>query len=924
MNYQRSTILAAACAYALSIASMSNAQTADPKKQGSTVLEEIVVTAEKRAENLQEVPIAITAITAETRDIIGITNIEDMTNFIPGFTYNGALDRATIRGIGRTTNAVGSDPGVALYVDGFYSASLAQAGRTTLFNDRIDVLRGPQGTLYGRNSMAGAINTTSRRPKSEFGAELRTSVGDYGRLNVEGTATGPIADWLRYRVSVGTYTQRGGYFENISGGPDEGGVGDTQTYEVSFAGDIGQSADFLLKWEKGQYDRRGRSTASFTPYATNKCPAPSATQVTACSANNLLLTTTGAYGFYASSGPSALYNEAVNRTGAGIGTVVLNPAIGQYTVQNPATPSNPRQFNTNTPSNQRLDDNNTVVGHLTWHFENFDIKYIGGWQEYLYTQYSDFDNSDRNHYVYVPGGPGAPNYANQVPIYNTAILKYQEDKAYFSNEINVTSTGDGPLQWIAGLYQYKEGYTQNPGQVYNPDQVELRTVYQRPASASAMPPDVLSDPNPMGAFNHPEAHVDVRSRAAFGQLDWQFLDAWEATLGARYSEDEKEGWEKRRNIVWDPTVFGSTARAYDNSPPNYCYAADEDNNAAGISNTRLLENGQLAPTVATLGVLTTGTPSSCRERFVEARQWSDWSGRAGVRWNVTDTTNAFVTYSRGYKAGAIRIGGFEVDVDSKPETLNAYEVGLKTELFDRKLRLNTAAYYYDFMDYQIPLTRVDEANPGRTITDYFNIPKVETYGVEIESTWLVTDALTLNINYGYIGGSIKSDLLLSDALDTQGTTALSAGDTCYYLVAGQPPTTTRPTATATCYQNAKGSPLNNSPENKASFNAIYTWRLTPGNLSVSASYNWRSKISTQLIDRDYYKTDAYGTTSARAIWRDADNRYSIIAHVENLLDEDTYNSVSATSLNGEIVKQYTLNPPRTMGIDFQFRFGSER
>jgi iron complex outermembrane receptor protein len=376
--------------------------------------------------------------------------------------------------------------------------------------------------------------------------------------------------------------------------------------------------------------------------------------------------------------------------------------------------------------------------------------------------------------------------------------------------------------------------------------------------------------------------------------------------------------------VWDPTVFGSTARAYDNSPPNYCYAADGDNNAAGISITRLQDNGLPAPTVPTLGVTTTGTPSSCRERFVEARQWSDWSGRAGLRWNVTDDTNLFATYSRGYKAGAIRIGGFEVDVDSKPETLNAYELGLKTELLDRKLRLNTAAYYYDYMDYQIPLTRVDEANPGRTITDYFNIPKLESYGLEVETTWLVTDALMLNINYGFIGGAIKSDLLLSDALDPQGTIALAEGDTCYYLVAGQPPTTTRPNASSTCYQNAKGSPLNNSPEHKASFNATYTWQWSPGSFSLSGSYNWRAAISTQLIDRDYYKTDAYGTASARAIWNDADGRYSVIARVDNLLNDDTYNSVSATSLNGEIVKQYSFNPPRTIGLDFQFRFGSEK
>ena len=227
---------------------------ADALAQSATaereVLEEVIVTVQRRSENLQDVPISVTQFTAEVRDLIGILDVEDLTNFTPGLTYSTIFDRASIRGIGRLTNALGTDPGVALYIDGFYAASATQAGRSTLFNERVEVLRGPQGTLYGRNAMGGAINTISRSPHDAFGAEIRSSVGDYDELNFEGTVTGPIADWLRFRASAANYRTGDGYYRNISGGPDEGGVRDDQDYEVSFSADLGEAVDVWAKWAR--------------------------------------------------------------------------------------------------------------------------------------------------------------------------------------------------------------------------------------------------------------------------------------------------------------------------------------------------------------------------------------------------------------------------------------------------------------------------------------------------------------------------------------------------------------------------------------------------------------------------------------------------------------------------------------------------
>src|SRR5262245_25489824 len=123
----------------------------EPGAEAETMLEDIVVTAQKREENLQQVPIAVSAFSQSMRDVVGIKGIEELVAFTPGAAYS-SLDRLSIRGIGRLTNQLGSDPGIATYADGFYTSTLSDAGKSSLFVDRVEVLRGPQGTLYGRNS----------------------------------------------------------------------------------------------------------------------------------------------------------------------------------------------------------------------------------------------------------------------------------------------------------------------------------------------------------------------------------------------------------------------------------------------------------------------------------------------------------------------------------------------------------------------------------------------------------------------------------------------------------------------------------------------------------------------------------------------------------------------------------------------------
>src|SRR5436190_23724565 len=190
---KKTLLLSCVCAAAAMTSDAAYAQ------QATATIEELVVTAERREQSLQDVPVAISAFTSEQRDLVGINTVQDITNFTPGLQYSSQLDRISLRGVGRLTNVQAADPGVATYSDGVYTSSTVEAGKTPIFVDRVEVLRGPQGTLYGRNSIGGAINVISKRPTEDFYGEVRATIANYDRTLFEAVVSGPLAPDLQFR-----------------------------------------------------------------------------------------------------------------------------------------------------------------------------------------------------------------------------------------------------------------------------------------------------------------------------------------------------------------------------------------------------------------------------------------------------------------------------------------------------------------------------------------------------------------------------------------------------------------------------------------------------------------------------------------------------------------------------------------------------
>lgn len=863
MLQKRSMLLSCAISSVLGFTPVALGQ----ESRGPSVLEEVIVTAQKRSETLQDVPIAVSAFTSETRDLIGITTIGDLTDFTPGLSYATSLDRMSLRGVGRLTNNYGSDPGIATYSDGFYTASNVEAGKRPIHTDRIEVLRGPQGTLYGRNSIGGALNVISKRPTEDFQGEVRATIGNYDTQIFEGSLSGPITDWLRFRVAGNTGGQGRGFFRDVDSDETEGGVNDDLYVEGQLEFNIGDKLDGWFKYAHSEWNQARRTIAGITP--TDVAPV-----------------------YFGGLFPNTTFNgPQVPRDPVTLAPIFNHPTTPVVTGATPAfVATNPqlsdrRLYDTDTPFRTTLDDVDIftleLVGHLGW----ADLKYVGGYQGYTYRQISDFDTISRDAYTVGVGGipnPFVPGQfllpPTQFTIHPQIEAFYQEDKEYYSNEINLISTLEGPLQWIVGLYQYHEQVYQ-PSGVRVPQQAEL----DQPRAFGGAPSTALGPPNPDRILQNAGAYLDADARAVFGQIDYSFNDDWKMTLGARYTEDRKDAHEFRTRVL-----YGFATRIPTGQP------------GAGFW---------------------TGLPYSFysevnRTNFLTGK-WHATTGTAGLEWTPTDDTLTYAKYTRGYKSGGFNAGAFAntptnpTAAYTEPEFINAYELGVKQTFADR-LTTNLSLFYYDYKDPQFPSTvrdPVSNLNESR----FFNIEEGVSMGAELEANWAVTDALQMRLTYSYLDTEIKDGRCFVDNDDTGITGVLVAPD-------ARPCSAPQPGVQTAQLIDGDGFP--STPKNKVAANIQYTASLPMATLTFSGTWTYRDEAYYSVFNRVHNLAPSYSETDLRVLWQEPNASYTIIAFAKNLFDDEGYEAASASmSAWGVQSRSYTLTPPRTYGVEVQFRFG---
>ena len=832
-----------------SVAALS-AAAAPAMAQDAFTIEELVVTAEKREQSLQDVPVAVTAFTSEKRDLLGVATVEDLARVTPSVAYTNN-DRLSIRGFGRLTNAIGTDPSVALYSDGIFSNSMADSSTPSLFIERTEILRGPQGTLYGRNSIGGALNIIGKRPTDEFDAEVRAAVGNYGAHRFDAMIRGPITEGLRYLVGGSVERRDQGFIKNEGPGGDTGGL-ERYTLEAQIEADLGENITARLRYTKFDWDDSygvGNIFESvITPYDT-------------VSATGL--------------GNSALYYNPTNGYGG------VNPSV-----------ADPYRINMDQTMEGKLSNHNRLHFDMTWDLGFATLKYLAGYQSYSYQTNGDEDRSSRQGLFNINAATPFGAYTALGVSPNERFF-YTENQKWWSNEINLSSNSDGPLQWIAGLYQYHQQYSQPQGLRVLGDASMLAPISLATGTAAAA--------NPNGNYLFVDGTLEVNSYAAFGQIDWEFAENFTLTAGLRYSTDEKEGTDSARYVSRSPTTT-TLLRQFANIPQAVGQGIAVDFTTFVICGVATLADCQKNPAYANLRAGQNGTLT----RDLKA-DYDAWTGTLGVQWQPSGDTNAYARYSRGYKSGGwLASNGLTPQPYADPEYVDNYEIGLKQTMLDGRLQVNSAIFYADYKGFQAPISVILNAATGSTGTQFLNLD-ARNWGVELEAQWAPIDNLLIFGSYAYLNAEIKEGCCFVDTNDPR---AVRPG--------ANPVGPVGPAR----LQDLVGNRLPMTPENKINLGANYTFNFSPGSLTLGATYTYTDDQQTSIFSQANYTAPSNEIVDLRALWKDAGDRYTIIGFVKNVTDEVAYQSSSPSALTANDTYRRTvkLNFPRTYGVEFQYRF----
>jgi len=914
-------------------------QTAPPEDDGpgNRGRDVVVVTAQKREETVQDIAVAVTAITSELRDEIGLTTVQDYTNFAPGLTYSTASDRLGMRGVTRTSNNFGIRSGISNYVDGVYFSSAIPASREPIFVERVEVVRGPQGTLYGRDSIGGALNVITKRPTEEFEGQVNLNYGNYQTIGVAGTVAGPITDWMRYRVGYSKQAQNEGYLDNYAGGDTEGGGRDDSYAEGQLEFDIGDRLDLWIRAGTLNWDVRrgapGARTGVDSPYPYN----------------------TRFFNSTAELGPNGwagLQDPGRNQTG----NQNTNPSIDDRW-----------GFNTSFTNFAHLWPTSELAVEAVWHANSFDIKYLGGYVHYLYNLQQDQDGTAVNSFTCTTALCGSPTF-NGRQVFTDRISDYTENRGWFSNEVNFISTWDGPLQLVGGIYAYQENYNQlvYVSQVQNPGGAirDLNAVSAWLTGGGpllgAPPPAALPElPTATGRNSYSGAPVAGSSLmfhtnnqalnnayGAFIQGDYQLNDQWKFTAGIRYSRDYLDGREYARVVnhyiiesLLEAGFLGPYTAGLQAAPPagpglsagvaqatasailqgavptrldvTSTLGGPDPTTVSASSPCGFAGRGVVNTNVTTANSLSAACPggnavdksrygiyydsvtgNAYRDLYA---QFEEVTGVLGVDWTPDDDTLIYGKYNRGYKPGGLGCADVFCTMIATPftdkEMLDAFELGYKKTWTDWNLTTNAVLFYYDYQGYQVSNTVVPDDPDGSgplprppSYSAYVNLPEVNTVGFELETMWYPTDNLRFILNYGYTNPEIGASPSLVHALDPYAfdPAAQPQGDRAC---------TPLPNCIGTQGQSLEGNILPFSPKNKIALNGTYTWDFEDGaTLDASLSYFWQDISFSNIFNRSYTKIPSWDQTDARLSWTSADGAFTLIGFIKNVFDDIVYDN----------------------------------
>lgn len=724
--------------------------TQDVPAAGDELTGEVTVTARRRAESLQDVPIAVSAFSSEQLDDAGAVDITYLQQTVPNLTLQVARGSnstliAFIRGVGQQDPLWGFEPGVGLYVDDVYVAR-PQGAILDIFDiERLEVLRGPQGTLYGRNTVGGAIKYITRPLGHEARLDTRINLGTYEQTDLIMSGALPIGDTLSIGAAAAIY-RRDGFGENEVSGTEHYNK-DVDAFRATVEWTPSDSLFFRVSGDMVDDNSNAKHGHREAP------------------------------GSGLSTGETVL--EDIYDTRGGIGDDNSVETLGTSILA---------QWSIN---------------------DDLTFKWISAYREGDTETVIDFDMG--------------PATSLDVPAF------YDDNQT--THELQFLYEGDR-WQGVAGLY-YLDG------------------------KASGAFDTIVGLLNLTIATS---GEVKTESVAAFADVSFDLTDDWSLSLGARQTQDDREGTVYRQNFTGlGSPLFGPS----------------------------------------------TAVPGLVRSNYTNSRDFDEFTGRFTTSYEFTDDLTAYVGYSKGFKSGGFDMRG---DVVLTPLTVNGYdpeyvqtyELGLKGSVLDGRVTFNGAVFLSDYEDQQI--TRQEPTVTGAIASFVDNAGSSDIQGVELEGAIRFTDSFTATYGVGYIDAEFNE----------------------YNTFTLVPNPTPPPATISVPVDLSSTAQFQNTPEWNGNLTLNYLLQLggSGGSLLFIASGSYRSEYSMfEFQNASIDQVDDYTLIDAGVVWRSDSERFQLGLHGRNLTDEEYKigGYLFAGAAFGNVVNSF-YGPPTTVTLSGTFRF----
>ncbi|GLX81752.1 TonB-dependent receptor [Thalassotalea eurytherma] len=830
-------------------------------------LETITVTAQKRIQNLQEVPIAVSAFSGDEMSEAVIKDMYDLQTSVPAlgaFQSQSATNSSfSIRGVGTSSQNFGLESSVGLYVDGVYRARQNSMINNLVDVEAVEVLRGPQGTLFGKNTPSGAILVRTVKP-SHDGEDgfVEATVGNYGLVNFSGAASmSAIEDVLAFRITA-FGSQRDGIVDDVNLGDNK--LNDRDRWGARLQALYTPTDELEIRF-----------IADYSEIDEICCAAPvqlsnlQATEIPGKFGSDAVLPGLGGTVF---AGGDAFYDREVALSFLPVSTMEDKGLSMEI--------------------NYEIDNNYSITAISAYrNFESFDD--------------TDTDFTDADLF-------GTKNDASQ---------------SSFSQEIRLDYTSE-KLNYILGLYYFSQDldldYSLYTDTLFNPFfmssfQGALDPLLAGIDGVSALTGGAIApsaEAAPMGTgFDH-IAEQDHESYAIFGQFDYKLTDALTLTAGLRYTDESKDLSTVFSENLPDgsefPTFFSAIGDPAAPVPGTLIYGA-------GVAGAMLaaVGAGQMSPfdpnflgaiaPFQTLGwgFQALGATTASRADINETLEDDQITGTVKLSYQVDRDTMVYASYGTGYKSGGTNTDrireGFEPIFDA--ETSSSFEVGLKKDFIEQNLRINAAAHY----------TTVDDFQANTFTGNGFNLQNAGDYeisGFELESSWFPTDSIEVNLAYAYVNAEYKSF--------ERGNCWVAYS---WHTGITDPGQESADPANPNPYCNRSGDRPAGEPENQLMLKLKKEFYLSENIFSyVQVEYSYTGDMVLDGSNDPYATQDSYNLVNLRWYMNLEEYDTDIILWGRNVFDEEYINRTNFNTPLQEGKLNAYVSEPVTYGITFKKRF----